>query len=148
MIENAQTIEIDDTVRLVGRNGKGVVTGLKPGWVEICYTFNIRKHGQGKGCSMRIGWYAAERVELVRKGNAQDDAVAALFDEIDGPRAAAQARAAAAQDEAEAREVEAADLARWKAAEEAHRARHGGDVLKTLLCTAGNETPACGLTGA
>ena len=143
-----QTIEIGDTVRLAGRKGKGEVTSLRPGGVEVCYTFNVRRYGQGRGCSMSFRWYDADRVVLVRKGNATDDQVKALFAEMDAARAA-EAAATDARERAEAgdttgREVGSADLARWRVLEENHRHHHRGDVLETLLCGAGADTFECG----
>ncbi len=75
------TIEIDDTVRLTGRRGRGIVTGIDTtaNLIQILYTFRGDIGRRSEGTSVRS--YAANRVELVRKGNAQADALARLGDE-------------------------------------------------------------------
>lgn len=83
----ANVIEIDDTVRLAGRTGKGVVTCVTDTHIEITYTFGIRRGGREYRTSTAN--YPRARVELVRKGNALNDKVTAFLDEVDGPRAAA-----------------------------------------------------------
>lgn len=124
MSEQATTIEIGDTVRLAGRKGRGEVTGLKPGSVEIMYEFARTYNGS----SISINWYRADRVELVRKGNALADRLAAQDREWDEivltPRAAAEGltlaqykdREAQRQStEAEAFRVQNAQVAQLKA---------------------------------
>lgn len=81
----APVIERDDTVRLTGRRGHGTVTAVEPHRIEIIFMWRTGYRAWGT----RLGWWPRERVELVRKGNDQDDQVNALFDEIDTPRAAA-----------------------------------------------------------
>lgn len=91
MNDTSTTIEVGDTVRLEGRRGRGVVEALKPGKVTISYMWRPRGGGyHDRGVS--VGDYAASRVVLVRKGNADQDACDELFADMD--RRAAERAAA------------------------------------------------------
>lgn len=121
-----QVIEVGDTVRLIGRKGKGIVEAVAGNRIEISYTWRVNRTDTG----VSVRSYAADRVELVRKGSAEADAIAeldAILDKRDAERAAARGETLEqyrTREAAEAAARVAAMVASSAAATAAREARH------------------------
>jgi hypothetical protein len=79
----AHTITEDDTVRVDGIAGLGIVLHTYRGTVTVQYMTGHTRRG---GLRTHYADYSAGRVHLVRKGNADDDYATALLAEHDATR--------------------------------------------------------------
>lgn len=72
-------IERDDTVRFIGRRTHWVVTSVTDDKANVIYTRRVNRHTtETIQRTVRL-----DRIELVRKGNKDQDAVDKLFAQLD-----------------------------------------------------------------